>query len=308
MKKFLVPTALAAGLAVSAAVSIRPNIESFQRVDLIQPDESVDVVGYRTIYTMEKLIDTLLNKPGGYISNDVLPPFVFLDDMPAFELGAISVLRENAIVITRHFTRSIGTQSLEDKDAVTAQVNINIDTNSWIFPSAEGKYKDSRDAYTSLGKRLVGGEGNFYIRATSLRDALDAYNRILGNVSQKLSASVGGINLSAKPTGKIVSYSTPWLEIDDNFWEAMGTVWVLEELFDALEYDFASILKDKNAQLTVRQIREELKNAQAVVLSPYTQNNTNVYGISANHSIALANYISRANATIIDLKRLITDG
>lgn len=329
MIKILVPVAAAvvAALAITATVSIRPNIEGFERINVVQPDESIDVIGYRTIFTMEKLIDTILTKPGGYISNDKLPPFVFLDDMPNFEYGALSVIRENAVVIRRHYTRSVGAQSLEDKDAVLGMTEINTSHDNWILPSAEGwffskgKFEIARDAYGSLARRLTDSDsddGNFFARATSFSDALDSYNRILGSLSQRLSASVGGINLpgttndasasEAKPTGEVTSYATPWLEIDDVFWEAMGAVWALEEIFDALEYDFATVLKDKNAQLTVRQIREELKQAQALVLSPYVQNNTNVYGISANHSIALANFISRASATMIDLKKLIDNG
>jgi len=312
--------------AITAAVSIRPNIQNFERVDLIQFDESIDVVGYRTIYTMEKLIDYLLNKPGGYMSNDKLPPFIMLDDITSWEKGAISVLRENSIAIRRHFTRSVGAQSLEDKDAVGAQVNINIDNESWMFPSVEGwlwsdgKYVVARNHYANLVKRLIDDnpdDGNFYARATSFSDALDAYNRILGSLSQRLSASVGGINLPSTTNDRSASeakvtsvseYITPWAELDDVFWEAQGAVWALEELFDALEYDFYTVLKDKNAVLTVRQIREELKMAQAVVLSPMILNNTNIYGLTGNHSLILANYISRASATMIDLKKLIDNG
>lgn len=310
---------------ISALVSVRPNIQSFERVDLIQPDKSISVVGYRTIYTMEKLIDILLTKPGGYMANDKLPPFVFLDDITSWEKGVVSVLRENSIAIRRHFTRSVGAQSLEDKDAVGAQVNINIDNESWMFPSVEGwlwsagRYEIARDHYNSLAVRLTDDnpkDGNFYARATSFSDALDAYNRILGSLSQRLSASVGGITLpsttgdrsasEAKATS-VESYKTPWMELDNVFWEALGAVWALEELFDALEYDFATVLQDKNAVLTVRQIREELKQAQQAVLFPITFNGSG-YGVYANHSLILANYISRASATMIDLKKLIERG
>ena len=48
--------------------------------------------------------------------------------------------------------------------------------------------------------------------------------------------------------------------------------------------------------------------AQAVVLSPMILNNTNIYGLTGNHSLILANYISRASATMIDLKKLIDNG
>lgn len=310
---------------ISMVVSIRPNIQSFERVDLIQPDVSVSVVGYRSIYTMSELIDNLLNKPGGFISNDKIPPFVLLDDMPNWEKGVLSVLRENALQIRRHFTRSVGAQSVEDIDAVKGQTNLNIDSDSWMFPSVEGwwwsvgRYEIARDHYRNLVERLTDDDtrdGNFYARATSLSDALDAYNRILGSLSQRLGASVGGISLPSTTNDKtateakttvIEEVKTEWSEIDDVFWEAQGAVWALEELFDALQYDFHSVLVDKNAVLTITQIREELKRAQEVVLFPITLNGDG-YGLYSNHSLILASYISRASATIIDLRRLIDNG
>lgn len=42
------------------------------------------VVGYTTAFTLRHLADTLLNKPGGYLSNDVTPPSVILDNMPSW--------------------------------------------------------------------------------------------------------------------------------------------------------------------------------------------------------------------------------
>ena len=40
------------------------------------------IVGYTTVAATEKVASTLLDKPGGYLSNDVLPPSVFLDNIP----------------------------------------------------------------------------------------------------------------------------------------------------------------------------------------------------------------------------------
>jgi hypothetical protein len=328
---FAVLITLSVGMFVFVSwYSQRPNIEDMERIDVVKFDPEIKVIGYRTFHTMEVLLATLLTKRGGFIANDKLPPFSMSDDMSEFELGAIEGLRETAIVIRRRMTRSSGAQSVEDKDAVTAQTNLNIDTDSWMFPSvegwsivglrlSEGKYQVSQRHYKSLKERLIDDnptDGNFYARTTSLIELIDSYNRVLGSHSQRLSASVGRRMISSTAGDKnaeeakytpTLETKTEWSEIDNVFWNAMGAIWVMEEMFDAVEYDFAMVLKDKQAVIIVNQIREELKRAQQVIISPVTLNG-NGYGMFANHSLALANYISRASATMIDLKRLLENG
>src|SRR5688572_13800439 len=40
------------------------------------------VVGYSSVHTLIGVVGWLLEKPGGYLSNDVLPPGLWLDNMP----------------------------------------------------------------------------------------------------------------------------------------------------------------------------------------------------------------------------------
>ena len=47
------------------------------------------VVGYTTIETLKTVAGTLLNKPGGYISNDRFPPGLWMDNMPSWEYGVL---------------------------------------------------------------------------------------------------------------------------------------------------------------------------------------------------------------------------
>src|SRR5262245_30176813 len=50
------------------------------------PSGERTVVGYSTVHTLIDVVGWLLEKPGGYLSNDVMPPGVWLDNMPSFEL------------------------------------------------------------------------------------------------------------------------------------------------------------------------------------------------------------------------------
>ncbi len=71
--------------------------------------------------------------------------------------------------------------------------------------------------------------------------------------------------------------------------------------------DFADVLAKKNATVSVRQIIRELEAAQATLWSPMILNGSG-YGILANHSLVMANDISRANAGMIDLRQLLSQG
>ena len=73
------------------------------------------VVGYSTVHTLIDVINWLLEKPGGYLSNDVLPPGVWLDNMPSFEFGVLTQCRDLARVLRNDHSRS-QSQSIEDED------------------------------------------------------------------------------------------------------------------------------------------------------------------------------------------------
>ena len=100
---------------------------------------------------------------------------------------------------------------------------------------------------------------------------------------------------------------TPWTEIDDVFFEARGTSWALIQFLRAMEVDFADVLAKKNAQVSVAQIIRELEGTQEMVWSPMILNGSG-FGVLANHSLVMASYVSRANAAIIDLRELLSQG
>ena len=41
------------------------------------------VKGYTTVETLKRVASTLLDKPGGYLTNDIAPPGLWLDNMPS---------------------------------------------------------------------------------------------------------------------------------------------------------------------------------------------------------------------------------
>ncbi len=78
-------------------------------------------------------------------------------------------------------------------------------------------------------------------------------------------------------------------------------------LLKAVEIDFEPILQKKNALISLRQIIRELEGTQESVWSPVILNGSG-FGLFANHSLVMASYISRANAAVIDLRNLLSQG
>lgn len=67
------------------------------------------------------------------------------------------------------------------------------------------------------------------------------------------------------------------------------------------------MLTNKNAMISLRQIVRELEATQQPVWSPMILNGRG-FGFMANHSLVMANYISRANAALLDLTELLAQG
>ncbi|MCA1778616.1 MAG: DUF2333 family protein, partial [Xanthomonadaceae bacterium] len=63
----------------------------------------------------------------------------------------------------------------------------------------------------------------------------------------------------------------------------------------------------KNAQASFEQIIRELEASQQPLWSPMVLNGGG-FTMFANHSLVMANYVARANAAIIDLRRLLEQG
>jgi hypothetical protein len=278
------------------------------------------VVGYTTTNTLIKVIESLMDKPGGYLSNDVIPPSVLMDNMPRWEFGVLEMSRDLILAMRKDFSRS-QSQSLENPQLIKAQPALNMNHLKWILPSAESMYTDSLQElylYRSDLSDRTQGDAQFYSRADNLRDWLKQVEKRLGSLSQKLSASVGQDILNTDLAGDAqAQQSTPvpsqryektsWWKTDDNFYEARGASWALIHFLKAIEVDFADVLEKKNATVSLRQIIRELEYTQQTVWSPMILNGSGL-GMLANHSLVMANYISRANAALIELSELLNQG
>lgn len=278
------------------------------------------VIGVATTSALIKVTETLLDKPGGYLTNDIMPPGVWLDNIPNWEHGVLVQVRDLARVMRESYSRS-QSQSVEDSALKDAEAQFNFNRNSWVLPSTEDEYRRGIRYLRDYRARLVDEDeqnAQFYARADNLRFWLGTVETRLGSLSQKLSASVGqrrlnvdlaGENAARQATATPAEFEikTPWSQVDDVFYEARGAAWALVHFLRAAEVDFAGVLADKNARVSFEQIIRELEGTQEPLLSPVILNGSG-FGVLANHSLVMANYISRANAALIDLRELLSRG
>ena len=288
--------------------------------DRAQAMDRSRVNGFTTTSTLIELADTLLEKPGGYMSNDISPPGVIVDDIRNWEFGVLVQIRDLARIMRGEISRS-QSQSREDRDLAEAEGKFFFDNSAWLFPQTEDEYRAGIRFTRNYLMRLsdpTQPDAQFYERADNLRAYLSAVNTRLGSLSQRLSSAAGqqqfDMGLAGEPSGRQSTPApleqevrTPWLEIDDVFHEARGQTWALIHVLRAMEIDFRGVLEDKNALVSLRQIIVYLEATQQTLWSPMVLNGDG-FGLMANHSLVMASHIARANAAIIDLRALLSEG
>lgn len=275
------------------------------------------VPGALTVSTVKRIAETLLEKPGGYLHNDLTLPGLYLDNMPSWEYGLMKELRDTVRSLRNDFSRS-QTQSVENPDLRKADAFLNYDVDSWILPATESEYRVGIQALERYFNALVSGSdpsARFYVRADNLAAYLAVVEKRLGSYAQRLSASVGDDELTAALVGSVASdgvapevrVKTPRLEVDNVFYEARGYAWALLHTLKALAIEFEPVLRTKNAEISTQQVIRDLQEATRRMWSPVVLNGTG-FGLVSNHSLILASYLSRANAAVLDLRILLQQG
>lgn len=274
------------------------------------------VIGSTFVGTTAEILDTLLHKPGGFITNDKTPPGIFMDNIPSWEKGVIELMRQTTLILANDFSRS-QSQSSQLQILTNANGDMNINWDSWMVPSAESKYENARKNIIEYAKEIADNNpnnANFYARADNLTTYLALVSKQLGSLTQTLSASVGDTIVQnnddpnqAKDNITTTQTKTSWWKIDNNFYRARGYSWALLQQLRAIRVDFKEVLQKKAALASLDQIINELEKTQKTVWSPIIMNGRG-FGFSANHSLIMASYLSRANAALIELQELLRNG
>jgi hypothetical protein len=148
-------------------------------------------LGVATTTQLIDSIETLLDKPGGYLRNDVMPPGVFMDNIPSWEYGALIQLRDFTHILRNQLSRPQA-QSVRDDDLAHAEPRLNVSSTSWIFPRAESSYQQAADYLKHYRLRLEGKaapQAYFLNRTRNLDLWLQIVSRRLGSLTQELAQS-----------------------------------------------------------------------------------------------------------------------
>ncbi len=274
-------------------------------------------LGYTYSATLAHIADTLLNKSGGYITNDVAPPGVLLDNITSWEFGALVMLRDATTALRNHFARD-QSQSEQDPDLAVAEPYFYYEPNSWALPATEAEYEKGIQALHKYMGRLkdpnAAKKAQFYSRADNLWQYTEVVIKRLGDLSTRLSSNASSSNfapglteMELEAANDKVAAKVTWMEIDNVFYEARGASWALLHILRAIKHDFHDILLDKRAMRTVDIMIRELENSLTPTMSPMVLDGSG-YGLFANYSLSMANYIARANAAALDLRDIMNRG
>jgi len=245
--------------------------------------------GTATTRLLQATVQTLLDKPGGFLGNDLAPPGIWLDNMAAFERGAMSAARDLVRAMRRDFTHAPDV-ALEDADLLRAEPRLFFSGSDWL--TTEDEYRRGVLALDSYAQRLdsLPPTAQFHARADSLA-------RWLQDVEARLDAHVAALG-AATAAGEA---RTGWQQIDDNFYEARGYAWALRGQLEAMAVDFAPVIAEAGAGPLQRLAMAELDGTQRPVRSPLVMNGSE-YGMVANHSLVMAGYLARTRAAIQQLR------
>ena len=158
-----------------------------EALERVNGDENRLGPGVVTVATLDSVARTLLEKPGGYLYNDVSIPGVYLDNMPNWEYGVLKEVRDSLRALRNDFSRS-QTQSIENYDLRKAEQFLNYDADSWILPSTEFEFQEGIRALDRYLKALIAGNdqsARFFIRADNLAAYLAVVEKRLGSYSQR---------------------------------------------------------------------------------------------------------------------------
>lgn len=290
--------------------------EAIDRMNVTHTDQMP--IGFVYANTLAHIADVILFKQGGYLSNDVAPPGLFCDNIQSFEYGALVMLRDGTTALRNHFARD-QSQSAEDPDLAKAEPSFYYEPNSWALPSTESEYIKGIEALHGYMARLqnpsaTSKAAQFHSRADNLWQYTEVVIKRLGGLSTRLAASTDKFSgaTHGDPSNPIdinmpTIGQTPWMEIDNVFYEARGSCWALLHILKAIKHDFSDILLDKRAMNTLDNMIQALENALTPTLSPVVLNGDG-FGLFANYSLAMANYIARANAAALDLRDVMNRG
>jgi len=285
--------------------------------------------GYRTVAATVYLAEQLLEKPGGYQSNDWSPMTRIPDNMRNWEYGAVVELRVMIQGLRFELSRS-GPQSTEHIELREADTRFNFKHDSLVLPSTEQQYREGiqflKDYLDAMNSATT--EGTYFAaRQDQVIRWLERQQIMLGDYASRLQNNVGAVSYD---TGVLTSMDQKFLntvsdttdqpkqadseknvssltERDDVFYQVRGGVYVMYHVMLAMRKDCEKLLNDAQAMGIMNRVINELEQACKPMKSPVVLNGSE-FGVIQNHSLVLGAHVAKANLAVQELQKQIAGG
>ncbi|MBN8413495.1 DUF2333 family protein [Halomonas denitrificans] len=251
--------------------------------------------GTVSVATLATLIDTLQDKPGGYVRNDLLPPGLWMDNMAAWETGVLTQARIMASSLS-HFDTQSGA-AVDELIAALYQ-----DADDWLAPSMEDHLALAGQAAREYLARFDDGAGaSFGEQGVGAASYLESVREALAALRERLSSAVADTERLTELGIEVPREAeVPWYRVDDVFHETRGQTWALYQLLVALERDQADSIAAAGLSDDYARALAELERMQRQFWSPMVLRGSGL-GIFANYPLSMAHHLSRLDSVLLSL-------
>jgi hypothetical protein len=232
-----------------------------QEIVLTKTDE-----GKAIVKTIAEIIENGMLKnwqPNDLIISSSKTPVIGVDNPRNFQLGELPTIRRATEELREHMSRN-GTNDGYKPPMVNAFNFMANDSDSWMIPSAEGKYQGAAD---SLKTYLASG-ATIYTTSYNLDKLLEKLSAGMAESSQRL--------LEVEPTKALSQWTNtadtiaatitgknapiiPFNQWDDVYYRAQGNIYVTLQLLRAASVDFQSVLHAKQLDTNISNIIKEIE-------------------------------------------------
>jgi hypothetical protein len=233
------------------------------------------------IATTEAMIEVLeyelRGRWWGWRPNDLIQ---ITDNVQNYQLGVLEVSRRAVIALAERMSRT-GSTALYDPNLEMAMNWIMVKAESYWFPSAESKYKETIADMRVYVRRLETGAANFFTRTDNLIPLLASFEDLLGSCDEILLKS-------KEDDGSKVSF----FKADDYFYYTKGVIDSMHIILEAVRTDYYKTLEARRSVEIIDHALKSLHHGKEI--NPWIVLDSDLGSIIANHRSNLAGPVSHA--------------
>ncbi len=213
----------------------------------------------------------------GWRPNDLIQ---ITDNVQHYQLGVLEVSRRAVVTLAERMSRT-GSTALYDPNLEMAMNWIMVKAESYWFPSAESKYKETIMDMQGYLERMEKGSALFFTRTDNLIPLLASFEDLLGSCDEILLKS-------KEDDGTNVSF----FKVDDYFYYTKGVIDSMLTILEAVREDYYKTLESRRSLEIIDHALHSLEHGEHI--NPWIVLDSDLDSILANHRSNLAGPVSHA--------------